>query len=102
MDDADRKRLWADANANVEKLNACPRHHFVMTDEQVKGGPGALFGAKLTCERCGGRMDMLGVNQYVRGFVAGGGNPNDIMPGWDNEPKDERSSRRFFKGEQDG
>ncbi|QJD54436.1 hypothetical protein P9A28_gp50 [Sphingomonas phage Eidolon] len=24
MDDADRKRLWADAQANVDKLNACP------------------------------------------------------------------------------
>ncbi len=100
MDDADRKRLWADAQANVEKLNACPRHHFEMTDEQVKGGPGALFGAKLTCLRCGGRMDMLGVNQYVRGFMAANGNPNDILPGW-NDDKTERTQRRFFRGSED-
>lgn len=101
MDDADRKRLWANANANVEQLNACPRHHFVMTDEQVAAGPAALFGAKLTCQRCNGRMDMLGVNQYVRGFKAAGGNPNDVMPGWGDEGNG-RTNRRYFKGSDDG
>lgn len=99
MDDAGRKRLWAEAQANVDKLNECPRHHFEMTDEQVAAGPAALFGAKLTCARCKGRMDMLGVNQYVRGFVAAGGNPNDILPGWNDEQNNGRTSRQFFRGE---
>lgn len=98
MDGADSKRLWAEAQANVEKLNCCPRHLFEMTDEQVNAGPAALFGKKLTCQRCKGRMDMINVNQYVRGFAAAGGNPNDVLPGWNNDDTTE-TRRRFFRGE---
>lgn len=92
----DSQRRWAEAQANVERLNGCPRHHFVMTDEQVVAGPGALFGKKLTCHRCNGRMDMLGVNQYVRGYQAAGGNPNDILPGW-NDDRTTETPRKFFR-----
>lgn len=95
----DTGKLWAEAQTNVARLDACPRHFFRMTDEQVAAGPGALFGAKLTCERCGGRMDMLGVNQYIRGYTAANGNPNDIMPGWNNDETNGRTQRRFFKGD---
>lgn len=98
MDGADSKRLWAQAQANVELLNGCSRHHFAMTDEQVVAGPAALFGKKLTCQRCNGQMDMLGVNQYVRGYAAAGGNPNDILPGWNNDAQTE-TRRRFFTGD---
>lgn len=41
---------------------------------------------------------MLGVNQYVRGFVAAGGNPNDVLPGWNNDAQTE-TPRRFFSGD---
>lgn len=98
MDGADRQRLWAEAQANVERLNACPRHLFEMTDEQVNAGPAALFGKKLECHRCNGRMDMIHVNQYVRGYEAAGGNANDILPGWNNDGHNE-TPRRFFRGE---
>ncbi len=93
----DVNTAWAEAVANVEKLNACPRHHFEMTDEQVKAGPAALFGGKLTCLKCNGRMDMLHVNQYVRGYMAAGGNANDIMPGYNDD--DRPTQRRFFRAE---
>lgn len=98
MTGADNQRLWAEAQANVARLDGCSRHHFEMTDEQVNAGPAALFGKKLTCQRCKGRMDMLGVNQYVRGFMAAGGNPNDILPGWNNDERTE-TPRRFFRGD---
>lgn len=98
MNDADSKRLWAAAQANVERLNGCPRHLFEMTDEQVNAGPAALFGKKLECQRCNGRMDMIHVNQYVRGFIAAGGNPNDILPGWNNDGQTE-TPRRYFRGD---
>lgn len=92
---------FADAQANVAALDACPRHHFEISDELIAQGVGAMFGMKLNCHRCNGRMDMLHINQYVRGYAAAGGNPNDILPGWNNDETNGRTERRFFNGNAD-
>ena len=99
MTDAGMKERWAAAQENVAQLDACPRHRFVLTDEQIAQGSGALFGKKLVCERCEGRMDLLHINQYIRGYKAAGGNPNDVMAGWQVEEGDGRTTRRYFKGQ---
>ena len=78
---------------NRDRLNACRRHRFPAAIEGIEQGVGAMFGGKSTCERCGGQLSLIELNQYVRGYEAGGGNGNEIIPGWrnDDEPK-----RRYF------
>jgi hypothetical protein len=78
FDPATRRRLWDQAVTNNQKLNDCPKHYF--TAELPP--PLERFQARITCERCGGQMRLLDVNQYIRGYVAAGKNPNDIWPGW--------------------
>lgn len=84
--------LLAQIQANNDTLNACPRHFF---DFNVEGGPAALFGKKAVCERCGGRLALTEINQYVRGYEANGGNGNDVVRNWkDTIPNETR--RKFF------
>lgn len=57
------------------------------------------LGIKLTCERCGGQLDLVAINHYVRGYEAAGGSGNDVVTGW-REPEDNadggKSERRYF------
>lgn len=72
------KALWDRVTTNNQKLNDCPRHKFngeLPPREQ-------RFNAKITCEHCGGEMRLIDVNQYIRGWIAHGGNGNEIWPGW--------------------
>lgn len=57
-----------------------------------------MLGRKVQCKKCGGLMDLVHLNFYVRGFEAAGGNGNDILPGWKEEPG---NGRRFFKPPED-
>ena len=93
MEDAGSKKLWAEAVANVERLNGCPRHLFEFDGHEVK------FGAKATCKKCGGTLDMLQVRQYVLGYEAAGGNANDVLPGFRQD--DDRADKRRYFGAQD-
>lgn len=92
----DTKRLMADIEANNAKLNACPRHFFGLTDEDIAKGVGYMIGQKVTCQRCGGQLRLTDVNQYVRGFAAAGGNPNDVLPGWNDDTSEGRNERAYF------
>lgn len=96
----DAGKLWAEISANNDKLNACPRHFFELPDEAIAEGMGALFGKKLTCLRCHGSLRLTDINQYIRGFEAAGGNPNDVLPGWNGEGQsDGQTQRKYFRGD---
>ncbi|WLJ71090.1 hypothetical protein [Sphingomonas phage Kimi] len=83
-----QRELMEAAKANRDKLDNCPRHYFPELGQ-------IQFGMKATCRKCGGAMDLVAVNYYVRGYEAAGKNGNDIVPGW--KPPDE-PTRKYFKG----
>lgn len=70
----DAKALLAEVRANLDRLEACPRHQFDAV-------PAVLLSDKHACLRCGGTMDVVAIGQYARGYKAAGGNPDDIWPG---------------------
>lgn len=83
---------------NNDRLNACPRHRFTFEVPGIEGGVGAMFGRKMRCDVCGGEMDLVALNFYVRGYEAAGKNGNDILPGWKPEGP---TGRKFFQGPQE-
>jgi hypothetical protein len=93
----DLKAKFEAIKLNNDRLNACPRHLFDTEVPGIDGGVGAMFGRKMICRKCGGQMDLVALNFYVRGYEAHGGNGNDILPGW----KPTELQRKFFKGPQD-
>ncbi len=50
------------------------------------------LGAKVRCKECGGSMSLVEANQYVRGFVAAGGDPFIMWATW-GEPGEEMQCR---------
>jgi hypothetical protein len=75
--DTEAKTLFEVIKANNRRLDDCPKHLF----ENVP----IAFNARATCTMCGGAMDVLKISQYVRGYAAAGGNPEDVFPDW-NKP----------------
>lgn len=61
---------------NRLKTDNCPKHFFNPANTDV------VIGAKLTCTVCGGKLHLIDINQYIRGYEAAGNNGNDILPGW--------------------
>lgn len=94
----DMKAKFEAIKLNNDKLNACPRHLFPSEIPGIEGGVGAMFGRKLKCKHCGGEMDLVALNHYVRGYEASGKSGNDILPGW---KPDEPTRRKFFRGPPD-
>lgn len=72
----DSKAIYKRVRINRIRLDACPKHRFDVATFAIK------FGAKSTCLECGGEMSVLDVAQYVRGYGAAGGDPNDVLPGF--------------------
>lgn len=69
--------IYARVDENRRRLDACPRHLFnALPLDQV------AFGGKIECKNCGGKLELLAVNQYIRGYEAAGRSGNDILPGW--------------------
>lgn len=64
-----------DIKANRLKLDECKKHEFAEIPE-------LFIGVKLTCKKCGGKMDALQACQYALGFEAAGGDPNQIIAGF--------------------
>ena len=87
----DFSALYNKVRENRDRLDACPRHFF--PDLIVK--PRHL-GQKAKCSVCGGEMDLIAINYYVRGFEAAGKSGNDIVPGWKEPGTDETPKRTFF------
>lgn len=85
--------------ANRDKLDACPRHSFGANVPGIEGGVAAMFGQKVKCVKCGGEMDLVALNYYVRGYEAAGKSGNDILPNWrEEEPGNGRS---YFNPDKD-
>ncbi len=89
--------IMARIKANRDKLDACPRHLFppIVGSTNVA----ALFGKKIACTHCGGEIDMVAMNFYIRGYEAAGHSGNDILPGWKDDNAEPR--RKYFEGDRD-
>lgn len=77
MTPEESRALFEQVKANRAKLDACQKHHFNI------GDPPYRFGAKFTCTNCGGEMDAVQAFRYCQGFKAAGGNPNEVIPGYE-------------------
>jgi hypothetical protein len=87
----DYPALMQRARENRDKLDACTRHFFPMPP-----GTPVNLGVKLECERCGGKLDLVAINFYVRGYEAAGGDGNDVVTGWREEEPGDKQERRYF------
>lgn len=94
----DFARMFAEVQANRNRLDACPRHKFDGHVPGIEQGVAGMMGKKITCLNCGGQMDLVALNFYLRGFEAAGGNGNTVLPGWKEEPG---NGRQFFKAPED-
>lgn len=61
---------------NQDRVRGCRVHVFPAIGNNYR------LGQKLTCLNCGGVMDLREVGNYLRGFAAAGGNPQDVLPDW--------------------
>jgi len=76
----DVKAIWKEVQENQKKIRTCKRHYF--------GAVGPLkLGQKLTCQNCGGVMNLVDVGSYIRGYEAAGGAATDIISDWRSEAK---------------
>jgi len=75
--DAERYQL---ALTNRDKLDNCKKHRF------NSEGISLYVGVQLACTNCGGHMDAVQAFRYCQGYEAAGGNPNDIIDGFREEP----------------
>lgn len=75
MADIDFAGLYRTITANNKLLTECPKHYFVAS-------PPIQLGQKVICANCGGAMNLVEARQYILGYMAGGGDPNDVWPGW--------------------
>lgn len=64
--------------ANQKRLDQCKRHHFPSWPQNIS----THLGLKVDCCNCGGQMDARMAASYTRGYAAAGGDPNEIIPGW--------------------
>ena len=69
--------IWDQVQANLKQLRSCKRHTFLIP----KGRIG--LNDDLHCGKCGGTMRHVSVRTYVDGYIAAGGDPEDVWPGWE-------------------
>ena len=60
---------------NINRMDQCAKHTF--DGVYIK-----TLGAKYTCRSCGYQARLSDIGPYIRGYVAAGGDANDIWPGW--------------------
>lgn len=66
---------------NARKAEACPRHLFEPTPQH----PAHILDKRRTfyrCQICGADLQMHEIRQYIAGYQAAGGHPDDIWPKW--------------------
>lgn len=72
----DESPLFSEVKARRVCLDACPRHSFDL-------GPMPFsIGDKANCLRCGVPMSLTNIGDYIRGYIAAGGDPCDIVKDW--------------------
>lgn len=72
----DAKALWAEVQDRTRKWHACPRHFFPPQQD------GYRVGQRIACKHCGVAANLREIGDYVRGYIAAGGDPSDVMPDW--------------------
>lgn len=77
MNKNEAREMFEAVKANRAKIDGCARHRFEI------GDPPYTFGQKFTCSNCGGTMDAVQAFRYCQGFKAAGGNPNEVIPGYE-------------------
>jgi hypothetical protein len=60
--------------ANTAKKAACPRHLL-----DLRRAPFA----RVVCGNCGGELDIGEALGYIAGYMAAGGDANDVAPNWE-------------------
>lgn len=70
------RRLMEEVRENVRRWQACPKHRF------ATGAEGVRLGDRVRCEACGVDVSLLDAATYVRGYMAAGGDPEEVFPGW--------------------
>ncbi len=76
MDKEQTKQLLQQIRDNQKRLDECSKHKFAAFDVPMQ------LKQKLTCLRCGGKLDAIRAKYYVDGYEAAGGNPNEIIEGY--------------------
>lgn len=71
----DTGEILKEVRANRALLKSCRRH--TIDPSTYK------FGHKLTCIHCGGTISATEYMAYVNGYIAAGGEANDVWPGWE-------------------
>ena len=66
--------------ARVRREQACQKHRF-----EIGPGPYSM-GVKYQCAHCGAQKRMFEIGDYVRGYIAAGGDPRDVCPEWKDTP----------------
>lgn len=72
--------LMAEIVERNRRSCACPRHFYPHDPE------GYRIGQKVQCAHCGVNASLTEIGSYLRGYMAAGGNPADVMPDW--EPRE--------------
>lgn len=72
---------------NRIRLDSCKQHKFKTEGLRLQSNE------KVRCTECDGEMSLIEANQYVRGFVAAGGDFSLVWEGW-NEPDNEEIAVR--------
>jgi hypothetical protein len=75
MTNSEIGQIWQDVKANRIKRQACPRHTIAPNSY--------TFGRKVTCLNCEATIQATEYMAYVEGYVAAGGEANDVWPGWE-------------------
>ena len=69
--------LLSEVIENRDKLDNCVKHSFGELPAPMN------FGQKLRCTICSGTMDAVQAFRYCQGFKAAGGNPSEIINGFE-------------------
>lgn len=75
LDRGDIEKILHEVQVNRRRLDSCQRHQFPDYD------PGGRVTDKVACRHCGGKMSVLDIFNYVRGFRHAGGDPTLVMRG---------------------
>lgn len=72
----DARALWEEVKERNRRWAACPRHFFPHQPD------GYRLGVKIACQHCGVEAGLREIGEYIRGYIAAGGDPTDVMPDW--------------------
>lgn len=69
------KSLLQEIKENEVRLNKCAKHNFGRLADEKR----FFFNYKMRCINCNGEMRLHDIELYVKGFMAAGGNPDEVI-----------------------